>query len=105
MDLELDRTRKDCGPELVIHGICRLEDLERFDSKAELGVLGDSYRTEDFVDFVVAVEPTPDGVQEVELASRHGVTDRDITQLVLDYKIRSTLAFRPSDCSLARESF
>ena len=35
------------------------------------------YRAEDFVALVVAVEPTPDGVQEVELASRQSVTNRD----------------------------
>ena len=36
----------------------------------------------------------------VELTRRF-TRQADQTQLVLDYKIRSTLAFRPSDCSLA----
>ena len=75
--LELDRAREDCGPELVVHGIRRLENLKRFESKADPGV-GVGYRAEDFVVFVVSVEPAPDSVQEVELASRHGVTDRNI---------------------------
>ena len=33
--------------------------------------------------------------------TRRFTRQADSTQLVLDYKIRSTLAFRPSDCSLA----
>ena len=60
--LELDGARVDGGPELVVHGVSRPQDLEWEDPETELGV-GRGYRAEDLVVRLVGVEPAPDGVQ------------------------------------------
>ena len=80
VDLELDRACERMAVQNSSYtGFCRLEDLERFESKTEPGV-GSGYRAEDFVAFVVTVEPAPDGVQEVELASRQWVRVQMVIQ-------------------------
>ena len=43
-------------------------------------------------------------MEALDELTRRFTRQADQTQLVLDYKIRSTLAFRPSDCSLANLS-
>ena len=66
--LELDRTRMDRCPELVVHLVAREVDPVRFDPKTDTSVRV-GYRFEFRVVRVVGVEPCPDCERIVDLAS------------------------------------
>ena len=82
MYLELDVTRLDGCPELIVR-VGGPEDVERSESEAELSV-GGRYRAEDVVEFVVGVESSPDGVEEAVLTHRHNEAGRGVPTSSVD---------------------